>query len=91
MITTTTTTATSQIGDLNEIPNLKPPRETFVDQPKSPEDVNLEELIYDLQNGTKTSITCIYTIQYLFYPKHYNLLLNYRNILICIMNLDGNN
>lgn len=53
MITTTTTTATSQIGDLNEIPNLKPPRETFVDQPKSPEDVNLEELIYDLQNGTK--------------------------------------
>ena len=34
MITTTTTTATSQIGDLNEIPNLKPPRETFVDQPK---------------------------------------------------------
>ncbi|KGU31838.1 hypothetical protein MGK_02726 [Candida albicans P57055] len=53
MITTTTTTATSQIGDLNDIPNLKPPRETFVDQPKSPEDVNLEELIYDLQNGTK--------------------------------------
>ena len=51
MITTTETT--SQIADVNEIPTLKPPRETFVDEPKSLEDVNLEELIYDLQNGSK--------------------------------------
>ncbi|EMG47232.1 hypothetical protein SBY92_000124 [Candida maltosa Xu316] len=54
MITTTSTsTSTSYVKDLSEIPNLKKPQETFVDDPDSLQDVNLEELIFDLKNEIK--------------------------------------
>ncbi|RCK65725.1 hypothetical protein Cantr_01442 [Candida viswanathii] len=49
-----TTTSTSFVRDVSEIPNLKPPQETFVDDPNSLDDINLEELVFDLKHNIKT-------------------------------------
>ncbi|CAD1809532.1 Cyclin family protein [Candida parapsilosis] len=45
---------TNYIKDIEEIPNLKPPQETFVDDPTSLQDIHLDELTFDLLNGLKT-------------------------------------
>lgn len=42
------------IKDIEEIPCLKPPQETFVDDPTSLKDIHLDELTFDLSNGLKT-------------------------------------
>lgn len=49
-----TTTSASYVRDVSEIPNLKPPQETFVDDPNSLDDINLEELLFDLKHNIKT-------------------------------------
>ena len=49
-----TTTSASFVRDVSEIPNLKPPQETFVDDPNSLDDINLEELLFDLKHNIKT-------------------------------------
>lgn len=49
-----TTTSASFVRDVSEIPNLKPPQETFVDDPNSLDDINLEELLFDLKHKIKT-------------------------------------
>ncbi|KAI5953287.1 hypothetical protein KGF54_002658 [Candida jiufengensis] len=45
---------TTFVKDIKEIPNLKPPQETFVDDPTTLQEINLDDLIFDLQNGLKT-------------------------------------
>ncbi|KAI5966060.1 hypothetical protein CANMA_003306 [Candida margitis] len=44
---------TNFVKDIEEIPNLKPPQETFVDDPTSLKDIHLDELTFDLMNGLK--------------------------------------
>lgn len=44
---------TTYVKDIQEIPNLKPPQETFVDDPQSLNEIHLEELNFDLVNGLK--------------------------------------
>ncbi|KAI3403969.2 hypothetical protein KGF56_003236 [Candida oxycetoniae] len=57
--------ATTFVKNIQEIPNLKPPQETFVDDPQSITEINLEDLTFDLSNGLKNVsnlhiLHCIY-------------------------------
>lgn len=55
------------IKDIEEIPSLKPPQETFVDDPTSLQDIHLDELVFDLSNGLKNiSNLHIYHVIYIY-------------------------
>ncbi|KAG5421387.1 hypothetical protein I9W82_000477 [Candida metapsilosis] len=55
------------IKDIEEIPSLKPPQETFVDDPTSLQDIHLDELVFDLSNGLKNMNNLhIYHVIYIY-------------------------
>ncbi|KAI5959590.1 uncharacterized protein KGF55_005234 [Candida pseudojiufengensis] len=83
---------TTFVKDIKEIPSLKPPQETFVDDPTSLSEINLDDLVFDLQNGLKNlnnlhilHIIFIYSITLKFIIKlqqHPELFEKFRNQVI---------
>ncbi|CAK9437902.1 uncharacterized protein LODBEIA_P22800 [Lodderomyces beijingensis] len=46
-------TSTAYVKNIQEIPSLKPPQETFVDAPQSIYEIDLQDLKFDLSHGLK--------------------------------------
>ncbi|CAI5758503.1 unnamed protein product [Candida verbasci] len=44
---------TTFVKDVTDIPSLKPPQETFVDEPRSIEEISFDDLIFDISNKLK--------------------------------------